>query len=167
MKMPEFIRKAAGPIETKPEWKTLDVYFNVDNGTGKIRGVYLQGNAACAPIFKQWIAPLKDLGVSTITMRNTGGTDHLSFDAIGLPGFQFIQDEMDYESRTHHSNMDTYERLQPGDLAQIATVEAIFLYNAAMRDEMIPRKPMPHPELRDQQSAPLKDVFPGAVAEQK
>jgi carboxypeptidase Q len=167
MKMPEFIRKAAGPVETKPEWKTLDVYFNVDNGTGKIRGVYLQGNAAVEPIFRQWIKPLRDLGVSTITMRNTGGTDHLSFDAVGLPGFQFIQDPMDYESRTHHSNMDTYERLQPGDLAQIATVEAIFLYNAAMRDEMMPRKPMPHPELRDQQSAPLKDVFPGAVPEQK
>ena len=167
MKMPEFIRKAAGPVETKPEWKTLDVYFNVDNGTGKIRGVYLQGNAAVEPIFRQWIKPLRDLGVSTITMRNTGGTDHLSFDAVGLPGFQFIQDPMDYESRTHHSNMDTSERLQPGDLAQIATVEAIFLYNAAMRDEMMPRKPMPHPELRDQQSAPLKDVFPGAVSEQK
>jgi hypothetical protein len=167
MKMPEFIRKAAGPVETKPEWKTLDVYFNVDNGTGKIRGVYLQGNAAVEPIFRQWIKPLKDLGVTTITMRNTGGTDHLSFDAVGLPGFQFIQDPMDYESRTHHSNMDTYERLQPADLAQIATVEAIFLYNAAMRDEMIPRKPIPHPERRDQQSAPLKDVFPGAVPEPK
>ena len=167
MKLPEFIRKAAGPVETKPEWKTLDVYFNVDNGTGKIRGVYLQGNAAVEPIFRQWIKPLRDLGVSTITMRNTGGTDHLSFDAVGLPGFQFIQDPMDYESRTHHSNMDTYERLQPADLAQISTVEAIFLYNAAMRDEMMPRKPMPHPELRDQQSAPLKDVFPGAVPEQK
>jgi hypothetical protein len=167
MKMPEFIRKAAGPVETKPEWKTLDVYFNVDNGTGKIRGVYLQGNAAVEPIFRQWIAPLKDLGVSTITMRNTGGTDHLSFDAVGLSGFQFIQDPMDYESRTHHSNMDTYERLQPADLAQISTVEAIFLYNAAMRDEMMPRKPMPHPELREQQTAPLKDVFLGAVPEQK
>jgi hypothetical protein len=167
MKMPEFIRKAAGPVQTKPEWKTLDVYFNVDNGTGKIRGVYLQGNAAVEPIYRQWIAPLRDLGVTTITMRNTGGTDHLSFDAVGLPGFQFIQDPMDYESRTHHSNMDTYERLQPADLAQISTVEAIFLYNAAMRDQMIPRKPMPHPELRDQQSAPLKDVFPGAVPEQK
>jgi carboxypeptidase Q len=167
MKMPEFLRKAAGPIETKPEWKTLDVYFNVDNGTGKIRGVYLQNNAAEEPIFRQWIRPLRDLGVSTITMRNTGGTDHLSFDAVGLPGFQFIQDPMDYESRTHHSNMDTYERLQPGDLAQIATVEAIFLYNAAMRDEMMPRKAMPHPELRDQQTAPLKDVFLGAVPEQK
>ncbi|HEX6495922.1 MAG TPA: M20/M25/M40 family metallo-hydrolase [Acidobacteriaceae bacterium] len=167
MKMPEFIRKAAGPVETKPEWKTLDVYFNVDNGTGKIRGVYLQGNAAVEPIFRQWIRPLRDLGVSTITMRDTGGTDHLSFDAVGLPGFQFIQDPMDYESRTHHSNMDTYERLQPGDLAQIATVEAIFIYNAAMRDEMIPRKAMPHPELRDQQTAPLKDVYLGAVPEQK
>jgi hypothetical protein len=167
MKMPEFLRKAAGPVETKPEWKTLDVYFNVDNGTGKIRGVYLQGNAAVEPIFRQWIAPLKDLGVSTITMRNTGGTDHLSFDAVGLSGFQFIQDPMDYESRTHHSNMDTYERLQPADLAQISTVEAIFLYNAAMRDEMMPRKPMPHPELREQQTAPLKDVFLGAVPEQK
>jgi carboxypeptidase Q len=167
MKMPEFIRKAAGPVETKPEWKTLDVYFNVDNGTGKIRGVYLQGNAAVEPIFRQWIKPLRDLGVSTITMRNTGGTDHLSFDAVGLSGFQFIQDPMDYESRTHHSNMDTYERLQPNDLAQIATVEAIFLYNAAMRDEMMPRKAMPHPELRDQQTAPLKDVFPGAVPDQK
>jgi carboxypeptidase Q len=167
MKMPEFLRKAAGPIETKPEWKTLDVYFNVDNGTGKIRGVYLQGNAAEEPIFRQWIRPLRDLGVSTITMRNTGGTDHLSFDAVGLPGFQFIQDPMDYESRTHHSNMDTYERLQSGDLAQIATVEAIFLYNAAMRDEMMPRKAMPHPELHEQQTAPLKDVFLGAVPEQK
>jgi hypothetical protein len=167
MKMPEFLRKAAGPIETKPEWKTLDVYFNVDNGTGKIRGIYLQGNAAEEPIFRQWIRPLRDLGVSTITMRNTGGTDHLSFDAVGLPGFQFIQDPMDYESRTHHSNMDTYERLQSADLAQIATVEAIFLYNAAMRDEMMPRKAMPHPELHEQQIAPLKDVFLGAVPEQK
>ena len=133
----------------------------------KIRGIYLQGNAAVEPIFASGSAPLKDLGVTTITMRNTGGTDHLSFDAVGMPGFQFIQDPMDYESRTHHSNMDTYERLQPADLKQIATVEAIFLYNAAMRDEMMPRKPMPHPELRDQQTAPLKDVFLGAVPEQK
>jgi hypothetical protein len=167
MKMPEFLRKAAGPVETKPEWKNLDVYINVDNGTGKIRGIYLQGNAAVEPIFRQWMKPLQDLGMTTITMQNTGGTDHLSYDAVGLPGFQFIQDPADYESRTHHSNMDTYERLQPADLAQIATIEAIFLYNAAQRDEMIPRKPMPHPELREQQIAPLKDVFLGAVPEQK
>ena len=162
MKLPEFFRKAAGPITTKPEWKTLDAYFNVDNGSGRIRGVYLQGNAAEEPIFRQWIAPLKDLAVTTITMANTGGTDHLSYDAVGLPGFQFIQDNLDYESRTHHSNQDVYERLQPGDLAQIATVEAIFVYNAAMRDAMMPRKPLPHPELNDQRNAPLKDVFPGA-----
>jgi hypothetical protein len=167
MKMPEFLRKAAGPVETKPEWKNLDVYINVDNGTGKIRGIYLQGNAAVEPIFRQWMKPLQDLGMTTITMQNTGGTDHLSYDAVGLPGFQFIQDPADYESRTHHSNMDTYERLQPADLAQIATIEAIFLYNAAQRDEMIPRKPMPHPELREQQIAPLKDIFLGAVPEQK
>jgi carboxypeptidase Q len=167
LKLPEYIRKAGGPIETRPEWKDLDVYFNVDNGSGRIRGVYLQGNAAAGPIFAQWIAPLKDLAVTTITMANTGGTDHLSYDAVGLPGFQFVQDELDYETRTHHSNQDVYERLQPGDLAQIATVEAIFVYNAAMRDQMMPRKPFPHPELDDQRSAPLKDVFPGAVADPK
>ena len=165
VKLPDYFRKAGGPIETKPEWKDLDVYFNVDNGSGRIRGIYLQGNAAAAPIFSQWIAPLKDLAVTTITMANTGGTDHLSYDAIGLPGFQFIQDPLDYETRTHHSNQDVYERLQPGDLAQIATVEAIFVYNAAMRDQMFPRKLFPHPELDDQRSAPLKDVFPGAPAD--
>ena len=159
---PEYMRKAAGPIVLKPEQQKISAYFNVDNGTGKIRGVYLQENAAEAPIFQQWIEPLKDLGVTTITARNTGGTDHESFDAVGIPGFQFIQDPMDYETRTHHSNMDTYERLQPGDLAQAATVEAIFVYNAAMRDQMLPRKPLPHPELKEQQSAPLK-VMPGAV----
>jgi hypothetical protein len=167
VKLPEYIRKAAGPIETKPEWKDLDVYFNVDNGSGRIRGIYLQGNAAAAPIFAQWIAPLKDLAVTTITMANTGGTDHLSYDAVGLPGFQFIQDSLDYESRTHHSNQDVYERLQPGDLAQIATVEAIFVYNAAMRDAMFPRKPMPHPELEDQRAAPLKDLYPDATPDLK
>jgi carboxypeptidase Q len=101
--------------------------------------------------------------VTTITNRNTGGTDHLSFDAVGIPGFQFIQDPMDYETRTHHSNMDTYERLQPADLKQLAVVEAIFVYNAAMRDQMIPRKPLPHPELRDQQNKPLPDLYPSAV----
>jgi hypothetical protein len=134
----------------------------VDNGTGKILGIYLQGNTAIAPIFSQWMEPLKDLGVTTITARNTMGTDHLSFDVVGIPGFQFIQDGLDYESRTHHSNMDTYERLQPADLAQAATVEAIFVYNAAMRDQMLPRKQLPHPELEEQRSAPLK-VMPGAL----
>ena len=160
--LPEFLRRAAGPLQLKPEQRLISGYFNVDNGSGRIRGVYLQENAAVAPIFAQWIAPLKDLGVTTLTMRNTGGTDHLSFDAVGIPGFQFIQDPLDYETRTHHSNMDVYEELQPGDLKQAAVVEAIFVYNAAMRDEMLPRKPLPHPELREQQDAPLKNVFPDA-----
>ncbi len=162
LKLPEWLRKAGGPVQLKPDQQKISGYFNVDNGSGKIRGVYLQENAAVAPIFAQWIEPLKDLGVSTLTMRNTGGTDHESFDAVGIPGFQFIQDSLDYGSRTHHSNMDVYERLQPDDLAQAATVEAIFVYNAAMRDQMLPRKPLPHPELEEQRKAPLKKVMPGA-----
>ncbi len=160
--LPEFMRRASGPLEVKPEQKLISAYFNVDNGSGKIRGVYLQGNAAIAPIFAQWIAPLKDLDVTTLTMRNTGGTDHLSFDAVGIPGFQFIQDNLDYESRTHHSNQDVYERLQAADLKQIATVEAIFVYNAAQRDQMLPRKPLPDPVEEEKKRAPL-DIFPGAV----
>jgi carboxypeptidase Q len=162
--LPDFLRKPAGPLELKPEQQKISGYFNLDNGTGKIRGIYLQENAAVRPIFAQWMVPLQDLGVTTITMRNTGGTDHESFDAVGIPGFQFIQDMLDYGSRTHHSNMDTYERLQPEDLAQAATVEAIFVYNTAMRDQMLPRKPLPHPELEEQEKAPLKDVMPGATA---
>src|SRR5580704_8878405 len=160
--LPEFMR-ATGPLDLKPEQKLISGYFNVDNGSGRIRGIYAQENAAVVPIFTQWMAPLKDLGVTTITVRNTGGTDHLSFDAVGIPGFQFIQDSLDYESRTHHSNQDVYERLQPGDLKQAAVVEAIFVYNAAMRDQMLPRKPLPHPELRQQQLKPMPGVFPGAV----
>jgi Zn-dependent M28 family amino/carboxypeptidase len=160
--LPEFMR-GTGPLELKPEQRLISGYFNVDNGSGKIRGIYLQENAAVGPIFTQWIAPIKDLGVTTLSARNTGGTDHLSFDAVGIPGFQFIQDSLDYESRTHHSNQDVYERLQPADLKQIATVEAIFVYNTAMRDQMLPRKPLPHPELRQKQNAPLPNLFPGAV----
>ncbi len=163
--LPEFMRRASGPLELKPEQRLISAYFNLDNGSGKIRGVYLQENAAVAPIFAQWIEPLRDLGVTTLTLRNTGGTDHLSFDAVGIPGFQFIQDPLDYETRTHHSNQDVYEHLQPGDLKQAATVEAIFVYNAAMRDQMLPRKPLPHPELREQQMAPIKNLFPDAVEE--
>jgi hypothetical protein len=163
MQLPEFMRRAAGPLTVKPEQKLISGYFNVDNGTGKIRGVYTQGNAAIAPIFAQWIAPLKDLGVTAITNRNTGGTDHLSFDAVGIPGFQFIQDMLDYESRTHHSNQDVVERLQPADLKQIATVEAIFVYNAAQRDQMLPRKPLPQPDLEQKKRAPIEGIFPGAV----
>jgi carboxypeptidase Q len=163
MEMPEFLRKPAGPLTLKPEQKLISAYFNVDNGTGKIRGIYTQGNAAVDHIFEQWMAPLKDLGVTTITNRDTGGTDHLSFDAVGIPGFQFIQDPMDYETRTHHSNMDTRERLQAADLKQIAVVEAIFVYNAAMRDQMMPRKPLPHPERLEEQNKPLPDLYPTAI----
>jgi Zn-dependent M28 family amino/carboxypeptidase len=164
--LPEFMRRPSGPLELKPEQRQISGYFNLDNGSGKIRGVYLQENTLVAPIFAQWIEPLKDLGVTTLTLRNTGGTDHLSFDAVGIPGFQFIQDSLDYESRTHHSNQDVYERLQPGDLKQAATVEAIFVYNAAMRDQMLPRKPLPHPELREQQMSPIKNLYPDAIPEQ-
>jgi carboxypeptidase Q len=162
LKLPSFMRTPGGPLELRPEQKLVSAYFNIDNGTGKVRGIYLQQNLAVRPIFEQWIAPLKDLGVTTITAQNTGGTDHLSFDAVGIPGFQFIQDEGDYETRTHHSNMDTYEHLQSGDLKQAATVEAIFVYNAAMRDQMLPRKPLPHPELNKQKNAPLPNLFLGA-----
>jgi carboxypeptidase Q len=162
LKMPEFFRRIVGPIEPKPEQKQVSGYFNLDNGSGRIRGIYLQHNGAVASIFRQWMEPLRDVGVSTITLQDTGGTDHLSFDAYGIPGFQFIQDPLDYDSRTHHSNMDVYERLQADDLAQAAFVEAIFVYNTAMRDQMLPRKPFPHPELEQQLREPLKNVMPGA-----
>lgn len=152
-----------GALTTTKEWETLDAYYNLDNGTGKVRGIYTQGNFAIAPIFSQWIAPLRDLGVSTITNRDTGGTDHLAFDAVGLPGFQFIQDPMDYDTRTHHSDMDTADRLHAGDLEQAAVVEAIFLYNTSEREAMMPRKPFPHPEDQKRLSTPIPNIYPNAV----
>ena len=148
--LPEFMRRERGALQLKPEYSKFSVYFNLDNGTGKIRGIYLQGNAAAQPIFEAWLKPLADLGARTTTMRNTGGTDHLPFDGVGLPGFQFIQDEVEYMSRTHHTNMDVFERLQREDLMQASVIMAWFAYNAAMRDELVPRKPMPpeRPERR-------------------
>jgi carboxypeptidase Q len=140
--MPTLLRREAGPVTVKPEQAKVSAYFNVDNGSGKIRGVYLQENEAEAPLFEAWMQPFKDLGMTTLTMRNTGGTDHLSFDAVGIPGFQFIQDPLDYETRTHHSNMDVYDRLQTDDLRQVAVIVASFVYHAAMRDAMLPRKPI-------------------------
>ena len=124
----------------------LSGYFNLDNGSGKIRGVYLQGNDAMRPLFEQWLEPFRDLGVSTITIRNTGGTDHLSYDAVGLPGFQFIQDPLDYMTVTHHSSMDTYDHAVPGDLMQAAAVIASVVYDAATRPDMLPRKALPKAE---------------------
>jgi len=147
--MPTLLRRDAGPVTVKPEQAKVSAYFNVDNGTGKIRGVYLQENAAVAPLFKTWMEPFKDLGMTTLSMRNTGGTDHLSFDAVGIPGFQFIQDPIEYETRTHHSNMDVYDRLQPEDLKQISVIVASFVYDAAMRDQMLPRKPIEKPITRE------------------
>ncbi|QMV20318.1 M20/M25/M40 family metallo-hydrolase [Granulicella sp. 5B5] len=155
-------RAALPPIKVTKEWETLDAYYNLDNGTGKVRGVYTQGNYAIGPIFAQWIAPLKDLGVTTITNRNTGGTDHLSFDAVGLPGFQYIQDPMDYETRSHHSDMDTYDRLHEADLEQSAIVEAIFLWNTSQREEMMPRKPFPHPESEQKLNEAIPGLYPDA-----
>src|SRR5205085_1992252 len=133
---------AAAPVLLKKaEYEKLSGYFNLDNGTGKIRGVYLQGNEGIRSLFRQWLMPFRDLGAETLTISNTGGTDHLSFDAIGLPGFQFIQDEVEYDTRTHHSNQDVFDRIQGDDMKQAATIMAAFVYQTAMRDEKLPRKP--------------------------
>ncbi len=148
------LRPSPGPLTLKPEHAKLSAYFNLDNGTGRVRGIYSQENVAVVPIFEAWIAPLKDLGVSTVTNRTTSGTDHLSFDEVGLPGFQFIQDEVEYETRTHHTNMDTYERLQREDLMQASVVMASFVYAAATRQGLMPRKPLPKDKPAGESSAP-------------
>ncbi|MBS1627096.1 MAG: M20/M25/M40 family metallo-hydrolase [Bacteroidetes bacterium] len=148
-----YVKKTFGYADTTqangyklfPAHEKFSTYFNIDNGTGKIRGIYLQGNEACRDIFKQWFEPLKDLTNGTVTISNTGGTDHQSFDGIGLPGFQFIQDEMEYNNRTHHSNMDVYDHLSEDDLKQIATIVAAFVYDAAQRDTKLPRKKLEKP----------------------
>jgi carboxypeptidase Q len=132
-------------MAVKPEHAKLAAYFNLDNGTGKIRGVYLQGNDMVRPIFESWLAPFQDQGATALTIRNTSGTDHQSFDDLGLPGFQFIQDPLDYGSRTHHSNLDVYDHVVPADLMQASAVLASFVYNAATRADMLPRKPLPKP----------------------
>ena len=129
----------------QPEHDRVSAYYNLDNGTGAIRGVYLQGNSAVAPIFEEWMAPFADLGMKTLAVRSVGGTDHTSFDAVGLPGFQFVQDPIEYETRTHHSNMDVFERLQQQDVMQNAAIIAAFVYHTANRDELLPRKPLPQP----------------------
>ncbi len=143
--LPSWAREKTGPLTFRPGYRRLSAYFNLDNGTGRIRGIYAQGNAAARPIFERWLEPLRDLGVTTVTMRSVSNTDHVSFDAVGLPGFQFIQDEVEYVTRSHHSNMDVYERLQSEDLIQAAIVIATFAYHAAISDEMFPRKPLPKP----------------------
>ena len=144
-KLPRFLRDDSGPLTLKPGHEHFAAYFNLDNGSGKIRGVWAQENAAVVPIFQAWLEPFHDLGAETVSLRNTGGTDHLSFDAVGLPGFQFIQDRLDYQTRTHHTHLDTYDHLREDDLKQASVIMASFVYHAAMRDEKLPRKPMPKP----------------------
>jgi carboxypeptidase Q len=130
-------------MQLKPDHAKVSAYFNVDNGTGKIRGIYLQGNEALRPVFEKWMEPFKSMGMTTLSIRSTGGTDHASFDEVGLPGFQFIQDPIEYDSRTHHTNMDVYERIQEADLKQMAVIVASFVYMTANADELLPRKPLP------------------------
>jgi carboxypeptidase Q len=134
---------APAELKTKPEYDKISGYFNLDNGTGKIRGIYLQGNKEVRTVFQDWLAPFKDLGATTVTINNTGSTDHVSFDGIGIPGFQFIQDTIEYDSRTHHSNQDVYDRAQAEDLKQASVIMAAFVYNTAIRDQKLPRKPLP------------------------
>lgn len=159
---PPFLRKPGWPISLKPLHGKISAYFNLDNGTGKIRGVFTEGNVAVKPVFDAWLLPFHDLGATTNTLRKTGGTDHQSFDAVGVPAFQFIQDELDYDTRTHHTNIDVYDKAQKGDLMQAAIVMASFVAHAANRDEMLPRKPMPQEPARDEKSDAGKE---GAVAQ--
>ncbi|MFN2457316.1 MAG: M20/M25/M40 family metallo-hydrolase [Chitinophagaceae bacterium] len=139
-------------MQLKSDHAKVAGYFNLDNGTGKIRGIYLQGNASVGPVFSKWLEPFHDIGAKTVTISNTGGTDHLAFDAVGIPGFQFIQDEIEYDTRTHHTNMDSYDHLIADDLKQAATIVAAFVYHTAMRDEKLPRKELPKPRVEGQRS---------------
>ena len=138
----------AATMQLKPGHEKISVYFNSDNGTGRVRGIWLQSNPAVKPIFEAWIAPLKDLGVVALGPRSVASTDHSAFDGVGIPAFQFMVDRLEYNSRTHHSNMDTFDRVQKDDMIQQATVIAVFAYNAAMRDEKLPRKALPAPSGR-------------------
>jgi Zn-dependent M28 family amino/carboxypeptidase len=132
-------------MKTTSEWEKVSAYYNIDNGAGKIRGIYLQGNEAARPVFESLLAPFKDMDAATVTIKNTTGTDHQAFDAVGLPGFQFIQDPLEYSTRTHHSNMDVYDRVQRGDLVQMSTIMTSLVYHTANRDQKIPRKVKPEP----------------------
>ena len=144
-----YVRDHLADVETmtlKPEHAKIAAYLNSDNGTGRVRGIWLQGNLAARPIFDQWMAPLKDLGMTILGPRSVSATDHVAFDNAGLPAFQLLVDRLEYNSRTHHSNMDTFDRVQAADMIQQATVIAVFAYDAAMRDEKLPRKALPPPQ---------------------
>ena len=143
LKLPRGLRETLWPLTLKPDHATVAAYFNYDNGSGKIRGIYAEENAGVVPVFEAWLKPFEDLGAVKVTMRKTGGTDHVPFDSVGLPGFQFIQDRLGYGTRTHHTNLDVYDHLEADDLKQSAVIMASFLYHAAMREEMLPRTPVP------------------------
>lgn len=139
--IPAFFRQHKGKLIRMPDYGKVTAYFNLDNGSGKIRGVYAQENLAIAPIFTEWLKPWNDVGATIVTQRNTGSTDHVSFDAIGIPGFQFVQDQLDYFSHVHHSDLDVQDHAVPDDLKQASAIVASFVYNAAMRPQLLPRKP--------------------------
>ncbi|MCH8618246.1 M20/M25/M40 family metallo-hydrolase [Undibacterium sp. TS12] len=143
LELPVFARKQTGPMSIKPMHGKISAYFNLDNGGGKIRGVYAENNATVKPIFDAWLAPFQDVGATTTTLRKTDSTDHVSFDRVGVPGFQFIQDDMDYFTRTHHSSMDVYDKVQKNDLMQASMILASFVAHTANRNDMLPRKPLP------------------------
>jgi len=155
--LPFYLRKPGGPLNIKAMHGKITAYFNLDNGGGKIRGIYAENNAAIKPVFDAWLAPFRDLGATTVTLRKTGSTDHVSFDSVGVPGFQFIQDRMDYMSRTHHSNMDVYDKVQKSDLTQAALIMASFVAHAANRNDMLPRKPMPKNPAKEDKKDSSKD----------
>ncbi len=158
--VPVFLQPMTAPPTLKPEGARLDAYYNMDNGTGKLLGIYTEGNEGIGAIFEQWMRPLADLGMTTVSARNTGSTDHVPFQMAGLPGFQFIQDPRDYETRTHHTSLDTYEHLSEPDLRQAAVIEAIFLYNTAEREAMLPRPTLPMGMMPEK---PLEGLYPDAA----
>ncbi|HKI01472.1 MAG TPA: M20/M25/M40 family metallo-hydrolase [Thermoanaerobaculia bacterium] len=155
-KLPERFRDDTWPLTLKPEHAKLSAYFNLDTGSGKIRGIWTEGSAGVKPIFEAWLAPFADLGATAVSMNGTNGTDHVVFDELGLPGFEFIQDRLDYESRTHHTNLDTYDHLKRADLMQASVIMAAFLYDAAMRPEPLPRKPLPQERPKKKEAKPEK-----------
>ena len=147
---------------TKADHAKLQAYFNLDNGGGKIRGIYLQSNDMLRPVFDAWLSPFRDYGANTVTIRNTGSTDHVPFDNVGLPAFQFIQDPLEYFSTTHHSNMDVFDYGPKSDMMQASAIMAAFLYQAANREEMLPRKPLPKPAKRLEESSSATPASPTA-----
>jgi Zn-dependent M28 family amino/carboxypeptidase len=164
--LPRRWRRTTWPITALPEHRSVALYLNLDNGGGRVRGIYAQENLGAKAKFERWIEPLEDLGVTTVTMQNTRGTDHTSFDSVGIPGFQLVQDKRDYDSRTHHSDLDTFDRLEADELKQAAVVLASLLYQAAMDETPFPRKPIPRrPEPPHRPESPAKKpAAPSATA---